>query len=120
MDESITDSATANTAGWSEATTCEYCSCKFPTLDDLRCHYEEHTIELIKMSGGPVNPGGITPSLFVCRYCGEWYFKRNHLIVHEREHTGRAFFKCAQCGKAFINSSKLKRHEATHLRAMMK
>ncbi|KAI0988896.1 hypothetical protein GJ496_002645 [Pomphorhynchus laevis] len=58
--------------------------------------------------------------IFVCKYCGFWYFQRSQLIIHERAHTGEKVFKCKLCPKIFINSSKLHRHMTSHENGRLK
>ena len=35
-----------------------------------------------------------------CSFCGKMFMQRQHLVVHERRHTGDKRHKCDECGKA--------------------
>ncbi|KIX04493.1 uncharacterized protein Z518_05363 [Rhinocladiella mackenziei CBS 650.93] len=49
-----------------------------------------------------------------CQYCPNTYQKKEHLVRHERTHTGHRPFVCAQCGRTFARHDSLLRHERVH------
>jgi KRAB domain-containing zinc finger protein len=50
----------------------------------------------------------------ICKFCGKGYSVMEHLIVHERKHTGERPFICDECGKAYISSFSLSEHKLRH------
>lgn len=51
---------------------------------------------------------------FRCRFCGRSFNFKQHLIAHERSHTGEKPFKCDTCGKAFARKQALTDHQREH------
>uniref|UniRef100_A0A8C4UQM7 C2H2-type domain-containing protein n=3 Tax=Neoaves TaxID=3078114 RepID=A0A8C4UQM7_FALTI len=49
-----------------------------------------------------------------CEDCGRIFNWRNHLIRHQRLHTGERPYKCSICGKGFNDGSPLLIHEMLH------
>ncbi|KAJ2940176.1 hypothetical protein O0L34_g11740 [Tuta absoluta] len=51
--------------------------------------------------------------LNVCEHpgCGQKFYKKGDLVVHNRYHTGERPFKCEICARSFPQLSHLKRHE---------
>ena len=47
----------------------------------------------------------------LCEICGEY---KTNMWRHKRTHTGEKRFKCSECGKAFIDASKLSAHCRIH------
>ncbi|GMR35799.1 hypothetical protein PMAYCL1PPCAC_05994, partial [Pristionchus mayeri] len=64
-------------------------------------------------SGGalPVHRRGIR---FECSYCGKTFHYQRDLSVHERVHTGQKPYQCGYCGKGFSQSQTCKIHIRTH------
>lgn len=51
---------------------------------------------------------------FRCRFCGRSFNFKQHLIAHERSHTGEKPFKCDTCSKAFARKQALTDHQREH------
>ena len=49
-----------------------------------------------------------------CQFCAKTYRKREHLIRHERTHTGHRPYVCSKCDKAFARHDSLLRHDKLH------
>ncbi|KAM5353420.1 hypothetical protein ACJ41O_000070 [Fusarium nematophilum] len=46
----------------------------------------------------------------VCSYCDRTFHKTEHLLRHERSHTGEKPFHCLKCGRRYARSDVLLRH----------
>jgi len=51
---------------------------------------------------------------YKCSFCGKGFKRREHLINHERVHTGEKPFKCDQCDSAFGDPSNWRKHKKKH------
>ncbi|KAF1814246.1 hypothetical protein P152DRAFT_412867 [Eremomyces bilateralis CBS 781.70] len=51
-----------------------------------------------------------------CSVCHQAYSKREHLLRHERTHTGYRPFACGECGRKFARHDAMKRHAKLHIR----
>ncbi|XP_062829458.1 zinc finger protein 883-like isoform X2 [Anolis carolinensis] len=51
---------------------------------------------------------------FISRECGKSFIQSSHLVKHERCHSGREPYKCQECGKCFASSSNLVTHKRLH------
>ncbi|KAL2426420.1 hypothetical protein ABEF95_004397 [Exophiala dermatitidis] len=49
-----------------------------------------------------------------CQFCPNTYHKREHLVRHERIHTGLRPYTCDKCDRAFARHDSLLRHERVH------
>ena len=51
---------------------------------------------------------------FPCSYCEKTFAQKNLRTVHERIHSGEKPYSCNYCGNSYITKSSLKSHEKTH------
>ncbi|XP_078405625.1 uncharacterized protein LOC144684996 [Cetorhinus maximus] len=51
---------------------------------------------------------------FHCDYCERRFYRKEHLMMHRRTHTGEKPFACEECGRAFAEKWNLKEHRRTH------
>ena len=51
---------------------------------------------------------------YKCAHCEKLFMQRQHLVAHERRHTGDKRHKCDECGKAFVEPATLRNHLKTH------
>ncbi|KAF1985331.1 C2H2 type zinc finger domain protein [Aulographum hederae CBS 113979] len=56
------------------------------------------------------------PRRLECRECKKVFAKAEHLIRHERSHTGLKPYRCKTCGRSFTRQDSLARHEKLHIR----
>lgn len=52
---------------------------------------------------------------YKCGFCGKGFKRREHLINHERVHTGEKPFKCELCDAAFGDPSNWRKHKKKHI-----
>ena len=51
---------------------------------------------------------------FKCHICSKTFTRQNHLVKHERIHTGEKPFECDICGTKFSDPSTLRKHQNIH------
>ncbi|XP_067642345.1 zinc finger protein 79-like [Eurosta solidaginis] len=76
---------------------CTECDKVFMHKGSLTLHIEKHT--------GPKNE---------CSICQKRYVRKIDLEVHMRNHSGDLPYSCSKCGKAFMTTSALRKHELLH------
>jgi hypothetical protein len=54
------------------------------------------------------------PSTHVCDTCQVAFGHRNHLIIHQRTHTGERPYACEDCTLTFAQKNNLTRHRRVH------
>ncbi|KAI8435708.1 hypothetical protein MSG28_003958 [Choristoneura fumiferana] len=54
--------------------------------------------------------------VFVCRYCGKPFKRKDHYRIHLHVHTGVKSFFCTDCGKGFYRKDHLQKHSQVHLK----
>ncbi|XP_063533737.1 gastrula zinc finger protein XlCGF46.1-like isoform X2 [Cydia strobilella] len=66
----------------------------------------------------PESPGLPVPRrVFVCKYCGKPFKRKDHYRIHLHVHTGVKSFFCEDCGKGFYRKDHLQKHSQVHTRA---
>ncbi|KAG8443395.1 hypothetical protein GDO86_011984 [Hymenochirus boettgeri] len=53
-------------------------------------------------------------SSYKCVYCGDRFYRKCNLMVHNKVHEREKQFRCMECGESFYNMKKLKRHRKIH------
>ncbi|XP_042881338.1 zinc finger protein 768-like isoform X7 [Penaeus indicus] len=51
---------------------------------------------------------------FVCTYCRKAFKRKDHLLIHEKVHTGDKPFVCEVCGHRFAQKTHLRNHLTKH------
>ncbi|XP_047471700.1 protein tramtrack, beta isoform-like isoform X3 [Penaeus indicus] len=51
---------------------------------------------------------------FACRFCAKRFKRKDHLVEHERTHTGERPYVCSVCGKSFAKKTNLNTHSRSH------
>ncbi|XP_063886879.1 Krueppel-like factor 16 [Scylla paramamosain] len=64
----------------------------------------------------PAVPGSLLYQCrpFACRFCAKRFKRKDHLVEHERTHTGERPYVCAVCGKSFAKKTNLNTHTRSH------
>ena len=77
---------------------------------------EEHPLEFNKtfMSDIQTTSTSNIDKTYKCSFCSYSTDRKNHLIYHQRIHTGEKPYKCAFCPYATPQQSTLIRHQRTH------
>ncbi|XP_061712774.1 zinc finger protein 585A-like [Cydia pomonella] len=66
----------------------------------------------------PEQPGLPVPRrVFVCKYCGKPFKRKDHYRIHLHVHTGVKSFFCEDCGKGFYRKDHLQKHSQVHTRS---
>ena len=52
---------------------------------------------------------------YECDVCGKIFTRSDHLVIHQRTHTGEKPYECDVCKKMFSNPSAFKKHKNMHL-----
>ncbi|XP_042228495.1 protein tramtrack, beta isoform-like isoform X8 [Homarus americanus] len=58
--------------------------------------------------------GGDSSRPFVCTYCQKAFKRKDHLLIHEKVHTGDKPFVCEVCGHRFAQKTHLRNHLTKH------
>ncbi|KAG7302984.1 hypothetical protein JYU34_012990 [Plutella xylostella] len=91
---------------------------RLPALALAEKNEEQHMIiepDPVCLAEDPSLP---TPrKVFVCKYCGKPFRRRDHYKIHLHIHTGRKDFFCPQCGKGFYRKDHLQKHIPVHEKA---
>ncbi|XP_069977097.1 B-cell CLL/lymphoma 6 member B protein isoform X4 [Penaeus vannamei] len=56
---------------------------------------------------------------FVCTYCRKAFKRKDHLLIHEKVHTGDKPFVCEVCGHRFAQKTHLRNHLTKHSEGLM-
>ncbi|XP_069168455.1 protein tramtrack, beta isoform isoform X7 [Procambarus clarkii] len=51
---------------------------------------------------------------YACRFCSKRFKRKDHLVEHERTHTGERPYVCSVCGKSFAKKTNLNTHTRSH------
>ncbi|XP_063361802.1 zinc finger protein 268-like [Cydia amplana] len=54
--------------------------------------------------------------VFVCKFCGKPFKRKDHYRIHLHVHTGVKSFFCEDCGKGFYRKDHLQKHSQVHSR----
>ena len=55
---------------------------------------------------------------FACHFCSKRFKRKDHLVEHERTHTGEKPYVCFSCGKRFAKKTNLNTHSRSHQHQM--
>ncbi|CAK1547018.1 unnamed protein product [Leptosia nina] len=58
--------------------------------------------------------------VFVCKYCGKAFRRKDHYKIHLHIHTGHKSFFCPTCGKGFYRKDHLQKHMIVHAKSKLK
>lgn len=58
--------------------------------------------------------GGDSSRPYVCIFCRKAFKRKDHLVIHEKVHTGDKPFVCEVCGHRFAQKTHLRNHLTKH------
>ena len=91
-----------------------------PPAKQARLSEPEHLTNQISINSSnqiavfPERVGAIEERRYKCRFCQKGFKRREHLINHERIHTGEKPYKCDLCDAAFGDPSNWRKHKKKH------
>ncbi|KAE8595217.1 hypothetical protein XENTR_v10015631 [Xenopus tropicalis] len=116
--------------------TCTECGRSFSKKDNLRRHSKLHVVQKTCSQCGkyftqtrfPYGSPGLSPFTCLecqkknhiremplrCAKCGDGFYRRNHLTIHQKVHEREKTFGCKDCGEAFPEKKQLKKHQGIH------
>ncbi|XP_038212036.1 zinc finger protein 585B-like [Zerene cesonia] len=87
-----------------------------PNGDARKENYPQDLLEVVVEEAALPTPQRV----FVCKFCGKPFRRKDHYKIHLHIHTGLKSFFCPTCGKGFYRKDHLQKHMIVHARSHMK
>ncbi|OWR43390.1 gastrula zinc finger protein XlCGF57.1-like [Danaus plexippus] len=84
---------------------------------------ENHPIDFVEVELNDPSSESRLPlprRVYVCKYCGKPFKRKDHYKIHLHIHTGVKSFFCPDCGKGFYRKDHLQKHMIVHAKFKLK
>ncbi|CAH4032694.1 zinc finger protein 436-like isoform X2 [Pieris brassicae] len=87
-----------------------------PNGDARKENYPHDLLEVVVEEAVIPSPQRV----FVCKYCGKAFRRKDHYKIHLHIHTGHKSFFCPTCDKGFYRKDHLQKHMIVHAKSKLK